>query len=84
MRIFVVINGIEKKMYHLNANGLSNGSIPAKTICPFLKECGLKTEECPSETSLKEKPYSCAAARAWSMLIIQDNALLRKIHTKSK
>ena len=66
-----------------NQNGLVNGLIPKGSPCPFLKECGLKNERCPT----KAKPnnlhdYSCAAARAWSLIQEQDNGSIRKIISK--
>jgi hypothetical protein len=63
-----------------NQNGLVNGLIPKGEPCPFLKECGLKNERCPT----KAKPnnlydYSCAAARAWSLIQECDNGSIRNI-----
>lgn len=69
-------------MVHLNINGLVDGKIPAHAPCPFLNSCGLKADDCPANEKLHQKAYSCAAARAWSLLTIQDNVLLRKIHSK--
>ena len=53
---------------YLNSNGLENGRIPAGKPCPFLTECGLRMDRCPSPEALKENPFSCAAARLHSMI----------------
>lgn len=67
-----------------NQNGLVQGLIPKGEPCPFLKECGLKNERCPT----KAKPnnlhdYSCAAARAWSLIQECPNGTLIGIICKS-
>jgi hypothetical protein len=53
---------------HWNTNGLVDGNIPPGQPCPFLAKCGLKDERCPGhEGGFKLWPFSCAAARGWSM-----------------
>jgi hypothetical protein len=53
---------------YLNENGLVRGRIPPKTPCPFHKECGRKTDNCPSKQRTKENEFSCAAARLFSLI----------------
>ena len=53
---------------HTNSNGLVNGRIPAGKPCPFETECKLKMERCPTKDSLKTVDFSCAAARAHSII----------------
>lgn len=55
----------------LNRNGLVNGIILAGTPCPFEEECVILNDRCPQKNDLKEYPYSCAAARAFSMSKIE-------------
>jgi len=52
---------------HTNANGLVDGDIPAGRPCPFLSECGLRMDRCPSPTNLKLHGFSCGCARAFSI-----------------
>jgi hypothetical protein len=49
-----------------NSNGLINGKIPAGEQCPFLSECNLRNERCPSAENIKTNDFSCAAARMFS------------------
>lgn len=79
----------EKCPDYLNANGLVQGLIPEGKGCPFLSQCGLKNERCPTE----EKPvpptaysevwkmvgYSCGAARAHSMVISVEALKKKKV-----
>lgn len=37
--------------------------------CPFLDDCLLRSERCPSTEQPKPQPFSCAAARAFSLLL---------------
>jgi hypothetical protein len=56
---------------HLNTNGLVDGNIPAGHSCPFLADCLTRRAWCPSNDgmqALRDVPYSCAAARAHSMI----------------
>lgn len=69
---------------YLNANGLVAGNIPAKTACPFLAQCAMRNERCPSESVTKDNDFSCAAARAHSLLTFTDSDLLRKVFQKAK
>lgn len=67
--------------YH-NANGLVGGKIPAGVACPFKKVCQMANESCPSKSNLKSVDYSCAAARAHSLILLSDCSLLRNIFHK--
>jgi hypothetical protein len=49
-----------------NSNGLIGGNIPAGNSCPFLSECSLRNERCPSAENIKTNDFSCAAARMFS------------------
>lgn len=55
------------EMSYLNANGLKDGNIPAGNACPFLSECGLKFDRCPTSDKPKQVDFSCAAARLFSL-----------------
>lgn len=58
-------------MDYYNENGLVGGEIPAGQECPFLKECGLRTDNCPSRERgniRRNHGFSCAAARAFSLV----------------
>lgn len=55
-------------MDHTNTNGLVDGYIPIGKPCPFLEKCGRRDDRCPTEEKPKLVLYSCAAARAWSMI----------------
>lgn len=67
-------------MNYKNQNGLVNGSIPKGKPCPFLKDCGLKNERCPTAKAPNlEHDYSCATARGWSLIQECDNGSLRSI-----
>lgn len=63
---------------------LVDGLIPSGTVCPFLKDCNLVDEHCPSEDSLKVVRYNCSAARAHDLLQLTDIQLLHKIIRKPK
>lgn len=54
----------------LNKNGLANGKVPPNKECPFWNECKCRDENCPSveNNNLRDRPFSCAAARAFSMM----------------
>lgn len=65
-----------------NANGLINGLIPKGKPCPFKKECALSNERCPTKDNLKEVDFSCAAARAFSIMEGTDSTILRSIFDK--
>jgi hypothetical protein len=51
-----------------NQNGLQNGKIPVGTPCPWYATCKLKTSNCPTPIKLNSQPFSCAAARAYSLI----------------
>lgn len=51
----------------LNANGLVDGNIPAGKPCPFLKECKMVFDRCPTEDNPKNIDFSCAGARGFSI-----------------
>ena len=53
---------------HLNTNGLVAGDIPAGRACPFRFGCPHRTARCPDKANLLAWPFSCASARACSML----------------
>lgn len=48
---------------------LVDGCIPAGKTCPFLKDCGFKFEACPTPANLKDKDFSCAAARLHTAIL---------------
>ena len=52
---------------HTNANGLVGGDIPAGQPCPFLSECNLRMDRCPSPENLLPHGFSCGCARAISI-----------------
>lgn len=54
-------------MGYCNSNGLVDGNIPAGKPCPFLDECGLRFDRCPTPDKPKEVDFSCAAARLFSL-----------------
>lgn len=66
-------------MQYLNSNGLVDGNIPKQTACPFYESCKLKNSNCPSNSNLKSNDFSCAAARANSLVKIVDNKSIRNI-----
>ena len=55
---------------YLNLNGLVDGLIPIGTACPFTLECELSTPFCPNGSN-KKNHYSCAAARAFSLVSLR-------------
>lgn len=65
-----------------NAGGLVGGRIPAGKACPFLKNCKMENNNCPTKKTPKSGDFSCAAARAHAMLLISDSSILRKIFQK--
>lgn len=46
---------------------LVDGNIPAGQPCPFIDQCSLKNEGCPTKEAVKLGMYSCAAARFMDM-----------------
>ena len=53
-----------------NSNGLEDGRIPAGKECPFLAECRIRNDNCPSEARgnvRHEHAFSCGGARAISI-----------------
>jgi len=54
----------------LNNCGLVNGNIPAGNECPFLKECEMLTDNCPSVArgNIRKHSFSCACARAFALI----------------
>lgn len=65
-----------------NKHGLVNGLIPKGKPCPFKKQCALSNERCPTKDNPKEVDFSCAAARAFSMMEDTDSTILRSIFDK--
>jgi hypothetical protein len=55
-------------MSYLNQNGLEDGNIPKGKACPFLQECGLRNDRCPTQENPKPVNYSCAGARLFSLV----------------
>jgi hypothetical protein len=53
---------------YTNLNGLVDGNIPAGQPCPFIGQCTMKNERCPTEGNVKPCAYSCALARLHSVL----------------
>jgi hypothetical protein len=53
---------------YTNSNGLVDGNIPAGQACPFVGECVMKNERCPTEGNVKQCAYSCALARLHSVI----------------
>jgi hypothetical protein len=53
---------------YVNTNGLVHGNIPAGKPCPFEDDCKVKMNRCPTKDSLKTVDFSCAAARAHSLI----------------
>ena len=53
---------------YLNENGLKNGLVPAGKPCPFTETCNRVNEGCPSVQKPHASDFSCALARAHSML----------------
>jgi hypothetical protein len=69
---------------YLNSNGLVDGNIPAGSACPFIGNCQMKNERCPSEEKVKPHTFSCALARLNSMIKKSDSEgvnlpLLKKV-----
>ena len=59
---------------YLNLNGLVDGLIPIGTACPFTLECELSTPFCPNGSN-KNNDFSCAAARAFSLVSLRKNPI---------
>lgn len=55
-------------MSYCNENGLVDGNIPAGKPCPFLDECSMKFDRCPTPESTKPVDFSCALARLHSTI----------------
>lgn len=53
---------------YTNANGLVAGKIPVGKPCPFLSECSMINNHCPTDEEPKAEAYSCATARMHSLL----------------
>src|SRR5574337_1071249 len=51
-----------------NNNGLIAGLIPAGSTCPFLDRCKFRVHNCPTAEKPKANNFSCAAARAFSII----------------
>jgi len=61
---------MSKAASYLDSNGLVDGKIPQGKPCPFLTECKMMlADRCPSESHQPPGPYSCGAARLWSITI---------------
>lgn len=69
-------------MHYLNSFGLVNGKIPAGQSCPFISKCKMKNGQCPSKNNIKENDYSCAAARAHSLVQFSEVPLLTNLFLK--
>lgn len=74
-----------------NSNGLVAGLIPAGQPCPFLNKCKFKVHTCPgAENGTKANNFSCAAARAFSLIAEAEKeqpgsgSLLRKVVEKDQ
>jgi hypothetical protein len=52
---------------YLNVNSLVDGNIPKGKSCPFLLQCKMRTDNCPSVNHQPDGVYSCAAARLLSI-----------------
>lgn len=46
---------------------MKDGNIEAGNPCPFLSECNFKTGICPTKEHPRNKDFSCAAARLFSI-----------------
>lgn len=53
---------------HTNTNGLVDGNIPAGHACPFADGCLSRIAWCPVDNDTLPWPFSCATARAYSMV----------------
>jgi len=53
---------------YINANGLVEGKVPAGKACPFIAECSMLNDQCPTDDEPTSEPYSCATARMHSLL----------------
>lgn len=58
-------------MKWLNQYGLKNGRIPKGSICPWHTKCTIVNERCPKPGNTKDNNYSCATARAFSIVGIK-------------
>lgn len=65
-------------------SNLVDGNIPAGEPCLYLDDCKLRNDNCPSANNLKQRPFSCAAARAHAMMEERPNRLLASIVKKDK
>ena len=59
---------------YLNLNGLVDGFIPIGNACPFVTECELSTPFCPNGSN-KNNDFSCAAARAFSLVSLRKKSV---------
>ena len=59
---------------YLNLNGLIDGLIPVGKACPFTSECELSTPFCPNGSN-KNNDFSCAAARAFSLVSLRKKSV---------
>ena len=59
---------------YLNLNGLIDGLIPVGKACPFTLECELGTPFCPNGSN-KNNDFSCAAARAFSLVSLRKKSV---------
>lgn len=57
---------------HCNTHGLVDGDVPAGKQCPYWDVCQARTENCPAHDNQNLRPhgFSCALARAFSMMLI--------------
>lgn len=58
---------------HNNANGLIDGGIPEDKACPWINNCAMRVQTCPTERTAHPTPYSCGLARFHSLMIEADN-----------
>lgn len=62
----------------VNANGLVDGCIPKGKACPLMNECNMFLEPnrerigCPTNNVPRSVDYSCATARAFSLLACRE------------
>lgn len=57
---------------HTNSNGLVDGNIPAGQACPFVDNCTMKKDICPTKEKVNENPISCGAARIHSLYTLKE------------
>lgn len=58
---------------HENTHGLTDGKIPSGKACPWINNCALRVQTCPTERTAHPTPYSCGLARFHSLMMEADN-----------